>query len=77
MGADDIAEIKDIHLGSDFELSCPFKNFNRFKWLKNGEPFNDASPNIVLKNISRFDAGDMKCRNTLIQNIIIIFKTSH
>lgn len=65
MGADHIAGIEDIHLGDDFELSCPFKDFNHFIWLKNGKPFHDVSPIVVLQNISRSDAGVFTYQNPL------------
>lgn len=51
-------ESKHIHAGDTLSLSCPFKNFNQFQWLKNGSHFNNKTIDIELNKISRSDGGE-------------------
>lgn len=59
-------ESKHIRIGSNVKLLCPFKDFDYFKWFKDGEPFNDQSLNIEFRNVSSSDTGKQKWRNTKV-----------
>lgn len=57
---DEFSETISIELGSNATLLCPFKNFDDFEWLKNGNVFNKSNSNsvdIVFHNISASDQG--------------------
>ncbi|XP_055324358.1 hemicentin-1-like [Sitodiplosis mosellana] len=57
-----LAQVEHIKLGEGFNLTCPFDHFNRFDWLKNGEPFNNKTRIIDFQHVSISDAGNYTCR---------------
>jgi hypothetical protein len=58
---DESENVKNVKKGDDFELLCPFENFEKIVWMKDGKAF--PYPDKVLKkrNMDELSVGVFKC----------------